>query len=101
MSYPKLLCSAAILCCAAGLWTTHATSARPHHAAPTPGATLMNRVPLSFEANQGQFDQEARFGATGLGYKLLLTSTGAVLNLNGQLLRMHLEGAPAKAVSGV
>src|SRR5438132_267339 len=39
------------------------------------------RLPLSFEANQGQTDARARFLARGSGYSLFLTPTEAVLTL--------------------
>lgn len=39
------------------------------------------RLPLRFEANQGQADTEARFVSRGPGYGLFLTSKGAVLSL--------------------
>src|ERR1035441_6768574 len=39
------------------------------------------RLPLSFEANQGQTDSEVRFLSRGNGYSLFLTSTEAVLSL--------------------
>jgi len=39
------------------------------------------KLPLSFEANQGQTDSQVRFLARGRGYALYLTSTEAVLAL--------------------
>jgi hypothetical protein len=39
------------------------------------------RLPLSFEANQGQTDPEVKFLARGPGYTLFLTPTEAVLAL--------------------
>ena len=44
------------------------------------GATY-TRLPLSFEANQGQTDGSVKFLARGDGYTLFLTSTEAVLAL--------------------
>jgi hypothetical protein len=41
------------------------------------------KLPLSFEANQGQTDSQVQFLARGGGYTLLLTSTEAVLSLHG------------------
>src|SRR3989449_9752684 len=39
------------------------------------------RLPLSFEANQGQTDPQVRFLSCGSGYTLFLTPTEAVLTL--------------------
>ena len=39
------------------------------------------RIPLAFEANQGQFDSQVKFISRGAGYNLFLTSTEAVLVL--------------------
>ena len=40
-----------------------------------------SRLPLSFEANQGQTDEQVNFLSRGRGYTLFLTSTEAVLAL--------------------
>jgi len=42
---------------------------------------LYGKLPLSFEANQGQADNEVKFISRGSGYSLFLTSTEAVLAL--------------------
>jgi len=42
------------------------------------------RIPLSFEANQGQSDAQVRFLARGRGYGIFLTGTDAVLALSKQ-----------------
>ena len=39
------------------------------------------RLPLTFEANQGQADARVKFLSRGMGYTLFLTSTEAVLAL--------------------
>jgi len=39
------------------------------------------KLPLAFEANQGQSDPEVKFLSRGAGYSLFLTSTDAVLTL--------------------
>ncbi len=41
------------------------------------------RLPLSFEANQGQIDSRVQFLSRGIGYALYLTPTEAVLSLRG------------------
>src|SRR5437867_1856801 len=42
------------------------------------------KLPLSFEANQGQTDSQVQFLARGGGYTLFLTSTEAVLSFHGR-----------------
>src|SRR5437899_7562669 len=83
------------------------------------------KLPLSFEANDGQADPQVKFLSRGSGYTLFLTSTEAVLTLTkadayakrrisgeatlseaekhaGTVLRIKLLGAnPAPAVAGV
>jgi len=39
------------------------------------------KIPLSFEANQGQSDGQVKFLSRGDGYQLFLTSTSAVFQL--------------------
>jgi concanavalin A-like lectin/glucanase superfamily protein/beta-propeller repeat-containing protein len=51
---------------------------------PVPMPEVYGRLPLSFEANQGQVDRSVRFLSRGLGYTLFLTSTEAVLRLSRQ-----------------
>ena len=69
------------------------------------------KLPLSFEANQGQFDNRVRFKARGLNYALFLTGNEAVFALRSErkgessgeveVLRMKLLGARSNArVSG-
>jgi hypothetical protein len=41
------------------------------------------RLPLAFEANEGQLDREARFLARGEGYAVFLTRNEAVLTMQG------------------
>src|SRR5690242_6159896 len=41
------------------------------------------RLPLRFEANQGQFHADVRYAAHGGSYSLLLTSRGPSLSLAG------------------
>jgi hypothetical protein len=56
------------------------------------------KLPLSFEANQGQTDARVEFLARGLGYTLFLAPTESVLHLktpenNEAVLRMQMVGA--------
>ena len=43
--------------------------------------TNYGKLPLSFEANQGQTDEQVKFVSRGPGYTLFLTGTEAVLQL--------------------
>jgi hypothetical protein len=45
------------------------------------------RLPLSFEANQGQADPQVKFLCRGSGYLLFLTGDEAVLALPGRQIR--------------
>src|SRR6202011_2489983 len=60
------------------------------------------KLPLSFEANRGQFDARVRFAARGPGYSLFLTPKEAVLALRPAVVRMRLAGANKNpAIAGV
>ena len=57
------------------------------------------KLPLSFEANQGQTNSDVKFLSRGSGYSLFLTSTEAVLSLNPSRARKpsrDSEGAGAE-----
>src|SRR5260370_37171242 len=41
------------------------------------------KLPLSFEANQGQTDAEVKFLSRGAGYRLFLTADEAVFSMHG------------------
>jgi hypothetical protein len=45
-------------------------------------AETYGKLPLSFEANQGQTDSDVKFLSRGSGYSLFLTSNEAVLALH-------------------
>lgn len=70
-------------------------------ARPAPPQTAYGKLPLAFEANQGQSDPQVKFLARGQGYSLFLTETEAVLTLRPptpdpqppSVLRMQLVGA--------
>ena len=51
-------------------------------------AEKFGKLPLSFEANQGQIDEQVKFISRGPGYDLFLTSTDAVLRVQS---REHLR----------
>jgi len=66
-----------------GVIVSLAQSNRP--TAPTPNSAHLvanyGKLPLAFEANQGQTDPQVKFLSRGAGYSLFLTSTEAVLAL--------------------
>jgi hypothetical protein len=71
---------------------------------------VYGKLPLSFEANQGQMDESVDFMSRGDGYSLLLTPTEAVLSLRGgrvkdlqtASLRMKILGSnPASTPAGL
>jgi hypothetical protein len=77
--------------------------------AETRATKALGRLPLSFEANQGRFDQTVKFAARGPGYQIALTMDGTLLRLQKTaalhpqpvLVRMKLAGAnPAPKVTG-
>ena len=59
---------------------SHFLSSAPKPAHATPSADY-GKLPLSFEANQGQSDPQVKFLARGNGYSLFLTDSAAVLTL--------------------
>lgn len=81
--------------------------AAPDLAASRAGVRMnFGQLPLSFEPNQGQTDQEVKFLARGAGYGVFLTSDEAVLTLRStakksSVVRMQLVGAnPAANATG-
>lgn len=79
----------------------------PNSAAGAQIDAAYGKLPLSFEANQGQADPQVKFLSRGSGYSLYLTATEAVLtpvSNNGSptaVLRMKLVGAsPKPDISG-
>src|SRR5204862_8049357 len=55
------------------------------------------KLPLHFEANQGQTHQDVRFLERGAGYSLYLTPTGAALTLTKQESSAHKPAAYDKS----
>ena len=60
------------------------------------------QLPLRFEANRGQVDEQVKFLARGAGYTVFLTSTDAVLSLRQgrserAVIRVKPVGASAAA----
>lgn len=72
-----------------------------------PGMDTFAKLPLAFEANQGQTDSRAAFMAHGIAYSVFLTKQEAVLALSEpdgrkNVLRMGLAAAnPDPVVSGL
>lgn len=52
------------------------------------------KLPLSFEANQGQIDSQVKFLSRGSNYTLFLTSTEAVLVLRRAGRRIQMDDEP-------
>ena len=87
-------CAAAILAILAGavLFRPHVLKAGPGSPTPVSPAAVsaknmhlaenFGKLPLSFEANQGQTDGRVKFLSRGRGYSLLLTGNEAVLSLH-------------------
>ncbi|HEY3128758.1 MAG TPA: SBBP repeat-containing protein, partial [Acidobacteriota bacterium] len=61
--------------------TLTAPQLKPQHSAQSRLDAAYNRLPISFEANQGQTDSSVKFVSRGPGYSLFLTSSQAVLRL--------------------
>lgn len=55
------------------------------------------KLPLQFEANQGQFHNQARFVSRGPGYNLALNATGAALSLRSADARAVVQMQPLNA----
>lgn len=85
------------------------TAAGPNAIAGTNVEAAYGKLPLRFEANQGQTDKQVKFLARGSGYLLYLTPAEAVLRLRGKddaksaaTLRLKMAGAKIKPqVTGV
>src|SRR2546421_11110016 len=56
-------------------------AAKPDDATRARASEAYGKLPLSFEANQGQTDRRGNFVSRGSGYSLFLTPTEAVLRL--------------------
>jgi hypothetical protein len=57
------------------------------------------KLPLSFEANQGQTDAQVKFLARGQGYTLFLTPTETVLSLKKTQAKARISQSSAKSSS--
>jgi hypothetical protein len=83
----RVLLVSALVAVSARLAVAAAPASQPHDnaaAAKTQVAQTYGRIPLSFEANQGQADKTVKFISRGSGYSLFLTDSSAVLALTKQ-----------------
>src|SRR3990170_2708447 len=80
--------------------TSPSASVKPDTASRTRISEAYGKLPLSFEVNQGQTDEQVRFLARGSGYTLFLTPTESVLSLKteGSGLRTEPPTAMRRAV---
>jgi hypothetical protein len=81
-----------------GCWLMMGDPATASPTLPSLSATY-GKVPLHFEANQGQTDAQVKFLARGPGYALFLTPTEAVLALGTGSCR-HAGACPPAAKNG-
>ncbi|MBX3349973.1 MAG: SBBP repeat-containing protein [Nitrospira sp.] len=114
-------------------WAHTGTATQPiqndHRSGPQPVAASLLNLPIQFEANHGQVDEQVKFLARGKGYNLFLTPTESVMVLTRRdasrvtgdtrsdptdvlghepqaykhsVVRMKLEGAnPSPAIDGM
>ena len=69
------------------------TLAKPDAATQARLSEAYGKLPLSFEANQGQADKQVEFLSRGSGYTLFLMPTKAVLVLRTPRAQLPLDGA--------
>jgi hypothetical protein len=82
---------------------TSATQNQPDEATKVRVLETYGKLPLSFEANQGQVDKQVNFLARGSGYSVFLTPTQAVLTLRATRTQPstlnHQPGAEPESVA--
>jgi len=90
--------------------TTFSAPATPQAVEITPAAKTQSKeltldaygkLPLHFEANQGQTNSEVKFLARGHGYTLFLSDSGATMKLRGTQSERGLAESPAVPVAAV
>lgn len=75
---------------------------RPAHAPQPPLKKAYARLPLSFEANEGQFDAQVRYSSRGKDYSVYFTDNAIHFALKRTAMKMALSGAnPAPIITGV
>jgi Beta-propeller repeat len=74
------------------------TAAKPDAASKAEAQAAYGKLPLQFEANRGQTDNQVKFLSRGHGYGLYLTETETVLKLRNKdaVLRMKILGSNAQ-----
>src|SRR5574341_293339 len=65
-----------------GAPTSDSLPSKPDQPVKTRVSEAFGKLPLSFEANDGQVDRQVKFISRGRGYNLFLTSNEAVLSLS-------------------
>jgi hypothetical protein len=78
------LVSYAVILAAALLWVDGSQASDPSSVVKTQIQQTYGKLPLSFEANQGQTERQVRFLSRGPGYTLFLTPREAVVALRGR-----------------
>jgi len=73
------------------VWSVSCLAAAP--SADRQAATILGRLPLRFEANQGQWSGDVQFAAHSGPYSLRLTPRGSSLTLGSHTVEMSLLGA--------
>jgi hypothetical protein len=93
------------ICAATSIWAAGRSHISTSPAAAAQGQAALARLPLRFEANQGQWDSSVRFRARGGGFNLSLTQSGPVVDFptaGAARLEMALSGSnPAAVVEGL
>src|SRR5271165_6281687 len=84
---PPNLVRTLIVLLIAGLGCGRANCAGPSKTGPR-GAASYNRIPLSFEANQGQTDRSVQYVSHGRGYSLYLKPGAAFVTLERQATKL-------------
>lgn len=64
-------------------------------------ATILERLPLRFEANQGQWSREIQFAAHSGSSTLQLTSSGSSFSTGGHTVEMSLVGSRRARIEGL
>ncbi|MDD5502984.1 MAG: hypothetical protein PHH26_05945 [Candidatus Thermoplasmatota archaeon] len=88
-----------VLSCSAAATVTSSVLVQSDAAPKARLVEAYGKLPLSFEANQGQTDKQARFLARGPGYGLFLTPTEAVLMLRKPQVNETKPGTPPDQTS--
>jgi len=97
-----LLAAVALLTFAINALLTKSLAARAGASGRSRIARSYGKLPLSFEANQGQTNSQVKFLSRGNGYTLFSAPDQSVLVLDKTVLRMKIDGAnPNAAATGV